>query len=140
MTARCLLEPGCKGTPTWTADAEKLGVPKRIAAHMDILKDGRQLSEDCGVELAKWAAGGTPKPRATGGDVVMPSSLPMPKESGGPTDEELVVEIGIWSKKKKFEMAYDLARSIKDEKVRDETKGRIDKAKAYVEQQTTETK
>lgn len=57
MTARCLLTPGCKGVPDWSRDAEKLGVPKRIKDHESILKEGRQLDEACGQELARWASG-----------------------------------------------------------------------------------
>lgn len=57
MSARCLLTPGCKGVPDWSQDAQRLGVPKRIKDHESILTDGRQLSEDIGAELARWAAG-----------------------------------------------------------------------------------
>lgn len=57
MTARCLLKPGAQGVPDWTEDAQKLGVPKRIKEHAEILRDGRQLDETVGEELAKWAAG-----------------------------------------------------------------------------------
>lgn len=57
MLDRCLLLPGSKGVPDWSEDAFKLGVPKREDEHAHILADGRQLDEDMGVELAKWAAG-----------------------------------------------------------------------------------
>ena len=55
MTARCLLTPGAKGVPDWTPEAEKLGVPKRIKDHESILRNGRQLDEAVGEELARWA-------------------------------------------------------------------------------------
>lgn len=62
MTARCLLTPGAKGIPDWTPEAQKLGVPKRIKDHEPILKDGRQLDESVGEELARWAAGSQKPP------------------------------------------------------------------------------
>jgi hypothetical protein len=58
MTARCLLVPGCHGYPDWSKDAFNMGVPKRMEDHAAILKDGEQLNEQMGEQLAKWAAGG----------------------------------------------------------------------------------
>ena len=58
MTARCLLQPGCMGVPDWSPDAFRLGVPKRMDDHAQILADDTQLDERMGEALAKWAAGG----------------------------------------------------------------------------------
>jgi len=50
------------------------------------------------------------------------------------TDETVVADIQTWVKRKKFDVAYDLVRSISDEVLRHDTKARIDAAKVYVEQ------
>ena len=54
-------------------------------------------------------------------------------EGAVPADADLIKDIGVWCKRKNFDMAYDLARSIKDEAARKETLAKIDFAKAYVE-------
>jgi len=61
MTVRCLLQPGAKGVPDWSSEAQKLGVPKRIKDHEDIFLNGVQLDESIGERLAKWASGGSEK-------------------------------------------------------------------------------
>lgn len=60
MTARCLLPPGCNGIPRWTSelDGERAAM-RRPAQFSDILRDGRQLTEEVGEEMARWAAGNT---------------------------------------------------------------------------------
>ena len=57
MTVRCLLLPGAMGVPDWSADAFKLGVPKRASSHEVMFKEGKPLDEETGSLLAQWAAG-----------------------------------------------------------------------------------
>jgi hypothetical protein len=57
MTVRCLLPPGVEGVPDWSAEAFRLGVPKRGEAHRPLIPDGAQLSEAIGERLAQWAKG-----------------------------------------------------------------------------------
>lgn len=59
MTVRCLLQPGSNGIPDWSPEAFKNGVPKRGKDHLDLLPDGKQLDEDVGERLARWAKGET---------------------------------------------------------------------------------
>jgi hypothetical protein len=60
MTARCLLPPGCNGVPQWSSelDGERAAM-RRPAQFSRILADGRQLTEEVGEEMARWAAGNT---------------------------------------------------------------------------------
>lgn len=81
---------------------------------------------------------GTDKPpmTATGSDSPLgqaASSVVSSAAGGGPDDAEIVKDVETWVRKHKFDMAYDLARSLKDEKLREETNARIKKAKDYVE-------
>lgn len=57
MTVRCLLTPGASGVPTWSAEAQALGVPKREDSHVPMFKEGQPLDEDTGAQLAQWSAG-----------------------------------------------------------------------------------
>lgn len=57
MTVRCLLLPGAEGVPDWSEAAFKLGVPKRASSHVQMFKDGLQLDEETGAQLALWSAG-----------------------------------------------------------------------------------
>lgn len=57
MTVRCLLQPGAEGVPDWSAEAFRLGVPKRSDAHRLLIPDGQQLNEAIGERLALWAKG-----------------------------------------------------------------------------------
>ncbi len=68
------------------------------------------------------------------------ATSPAPADDGGaggaaPTDDSLIKDIEGWVKRKKFDMAYDLARGISDVPLMESTVARIDKAKAYVEAQ-----
>jgi len=169
MTARCLLKPGAKGVPDWSRDAESLGVPKRIKDHISIFQEGKQLDEQTGMALANWARGSTapaqviksgsvspvaatPAAGATTTDAPQGSTAevtaaPSTEDVGQgvnagastPTDSELVADIESWVKKRKFDMAYDLCRGIKDEAFRDSTRARIDKAKSYVDAKQSAT-
>jgi ABC-type dipeptide/oligopeptide/nickel transport system ATPase subunit len=58
MTARCLLLPQCNGVPTWSSEqqGERFAM-RRPAQFSRILADGRQLTEEVGEEMARWAAG-----------------------------------------------------------------------------------
>lgn len=58
MTVRCLLQPGCNGVPDWSAEAFKLGVPKRGDIIKACIPDNYQLDEKVGEALADWAKGG----------------------------------------------------------------------------------
>ena len=60
------------------------------------------------------------------------SSGDAPATAAAPDDAAIVKDIEGWVKRKKFDMAYDLARSLPDA-TRAETVARIDNAKAYVE-------
>jgi hypothetical protein len=64
-----------------------------------------------------------------------PGNPASPATDAAPDDDALIEEIGGWVKRKKFDMAYDLARGIQDEPKRVATNERINKAKAYVEAQ-----
>lgn len=57
MTARCLLLPESRGIPSWDDDAFKHGAAKLPSQFVSILTHGRQLDEQCGVEMAQWAKG-----------------------------------------------------------------------------------
>jgi hypothetical protein len=56
-----------------------------------------------------------------------------PVPAAAPSDAELIKDISTWVKRKKWDTAYDLARSITDLELRDDTNARIDKAKKFVE-------
>lgn len=60
-----------------------------------------------------------------------------PAPSNAPTDAEIVNDIEAWVKKKKFDMAFDLLRAINDQALKDSTRLRIEKAKAYVENRSS---
>jgi hypothetical protein len=56
---RCLLLPGCDGKPTWQSD--KMGereIMRLPGWFRDVFATPRQLDEDIGEQLARWAAGG----------------------------------------------------------------------------------
>jgi hypothetical protein len=56
---RCLLLPGADGKPTWQSD--KMGereIMRLPAWFRDVFAKPRQLDEDIGEQLARWAAGG----------------------------------------------------------------------------------
>lgn len=55
-----------------------------------------------------------------------------PAQPLGLSDEDLVLSIGPMVKRKDFDGAYDLARSIRDEKIREDITAKISKAMAYV--------
>lgn len=58
MGVRCLLPPGSKGTPDWSAETVKHGVPKMSEDHVAIFSESKSLDEDTGKALAEWASGG----------------------------------------------------------------------------------
>lgn len=60
QTANCLLLPSSMGVPTW--QSEHIGeraVIKKPGYLASVFRDGEQLSEDIGRELAEWAGGKT---------------------------------------------------------------------------------
>lgn len=65
MGVRCLLLPGANGTPDWSPESMKHGVPKLSEDHRTLLPPGRQLDEDVGRQLAEWAKGDAPAARTT---------------------------------------------------------------------------
>lgn len=80
---------------------------------------------------------------------LQPSSAPQPTTTDAsslasgaagaePTDESIVAEIGTWVKRKKFEMAHDLCRSIKDVKLQSDTAAKILNAEAFVKAKETQ--
>ncbi len=58
MTARALLLPGANGVPTWVSElpGEKLAM-RRPTQFEKIMANGRQLSEDMGEAMGRWASG-----------------------------------------------------------------------------------
>jgi energy-coupling factor transporter ATP-binding protein EcfA2 len=63
MTVCCLLPPGCNGVPSWDVDSfseeQKLWI-KKPKQFIKLFKNGLQLSEAVGKELALWSNGGNP--------------------------------------------------------------------------------
>lgn len=57
MTSNCLLLPGAKGVPDWSDEAFKHGAAKLQGSLEGILRKGRLLDEQCGVEMAVWSKG-----------------------------------------------------------------------------------
>lgn len=57
MTVRCLLLPTAKGVPDWSFASINNYAAKRSHLHAHILRDGRQLDEEVGRELARWSLG-----------------------------------------------------------------------------------
>lgn len=58
MTAAMSLPPGARGVPDWSPrPPETEAITKRPEAFESILTDGRQLSEEVGEAMARWAAG-----------------------------------------------------------------------------------
>lgn len=60
MTTRCLLLPGANGVPSWntgTLEQGERAVVRRPEQFRDILRDGKQLDEDMGEAMARWASG-----------------------------------------------------------------------------------
>lgn len=64
MTDRFLLVPGCKGVPDFTEEGWVTGVPKIPDDHYDLVPQGKQLCEETGAALARWAQGAKPPPKA----------------------------------------------------------------------------
>jgi len=58
MGVRCLLPPGSNGTPDWSEDSQKHGVPKMSEDHVSIFSQSKSLDEEIGKRLAEWASGG----------------------------------------------------------------------------------
>ncbi len=64
MTALGVLPPGAKGIPDWSPlDPGSELVTKRPAQFELILQSGKQLSEDMGEAMARWALGSDPAPK-----------------------------------------------------------------------------
>lgn len=64
MTARCLLPPGANGTPDWSDESFKLGVPKLPKSLRHAFEKGASLDEATGEKLAKWAGGAEEKEKS----------------------------------------------------------------------------
>lgn len=56
MTARCLLLPGCNGTPVWSSENEGERMAMRMPEQFKGILRG-QLSEAMGEKMARWASG-----------------------------------------------------------------------------------
>lgn len=71
MTAKCLLLPGAAGVPTWNSDMPGERLMMKIPGQFrEVFAEPRQLSEDIGEEMARWAAG-TAAPATLGLDDVL---------------------------------------------------------------------
>jgi len=57
-TLNCLLLPASNGVPTWQPEHDNEGMIKLPAQFREIFKEGPQLSEEVGQQLASWAKGG----------------------------------------------------------------------------------
>jgi hypothetical protein len=142
-----------EATASFLLTADRPGIPQPIKLqeqHRKLVDMSRPLDETFGLALARWAHGSTAPAQdtpldapqdSTAGFATAPSAAPstegvgqgVPADASTPTDAELVADIEAWVKKRKFDLAYDLCRGIKDEAFRDATKARIDKAKSYVD-------
>lgn len=59
MVLKCLLLPGANGTPTWQSDyAGERMMMKLPEQFRELFQEPRQLDENIGQQLARWAAGG----------------------------------------------------------------------------------
>lgn len=59
LLVKCLLRPQADGIPTWTSDVlHERALMKLPGWFRDLFKQGRQLDEELGEQLARWAAGG----------------------------------------------------------------------------------
>lgn len=66
MTANILLHPGSDGVPVWAPkEVGEKGMIKLPGQFSTILGGGKALSEEMGENMAKWADGTPPKPKAT---------------------------------------------------------------------------
>jgi energy-coupling factor transporter ATP-binding protein EcfA2 len=62
MTSRMLLPPGAGGVPSFDASAFEHNAAKLQEQHSAMFKRDAPLDEETGERLARWAAGGAPKP------------------------------------------------------------------------------
>ena len=115
--------------------ASEPGIPHPIKLqeqHKAIFPLDKPITEQSGKALAAWASGTKAAPPQ---EQPRTDNSPVPVEPAAiaaPGDEQLIMDIETWVKRKKFDTAYDLARGIKDENVRDRTRERIKKAEDYV--------
>lgn len=114
------------------------GIPHPIKLqeqHRALFPLNQPITEQSGVQLAAWASGTKAAVPGVGNPATAPSVAPerRPPDAAAPTDDSIIHDIEQWVKRKKFDMAYDLARGIVDETIRVSTVTRIDTAKAYVE-------
>lgn len=119
------------------------GIPHPIKLqeqHRALFPLDRPITEDSGIGLAAWASGAAPKADPSQSPLANKGSPPLAGAATGsaPADAEIVKDIESWVKKKKFPMAYDLCRGIEDQTLKAATLVRIDNAKSYVEQKTTQ--
>lgn len=122
------------------------GIPHPIklqAQHRALFPLDKPITEDSGIGLAAWAAG-APKAEAsdpiiTGTSHVAGSPPARDSDASAPDDKTVIADIETFVKRKKFDIAYDLCRGLKNETLKATTLTRIDNAKAYVQKQTTTT-
>ncbi len=116
--------------------ASNPGIPHPIKLqeqHRALFPLDKPITEESGKLIAAWASGKTSAPQQN-----VPSSAVTSGTTGNeavgaePSDESIVAEIGTWVKRKKFDMAFDLCRGIKDEHLQAETSGKIFTAQEYV--------
>lgn len=132
-----------EATCSFLLTADRPGLPHPIklqSQHRALFPPDIPISEESGQRLAAWASGAEKdavaqlaEPSVVNREVAGSSPAGIAKSNGAPTDESLVKDIESWVKRKKFDMAYDLARSIAGETLRVSTTARIDKAKEYIE-------
>ena len=119
-----------EATCSFLLTADKPGLPHPIKLqeqHKAIFPLNTPITEQSGRALSQWASGtvktaplppppGVPSV-ASAGEVAAPHD---------PTDDELIADIKMWCEKKKFDMAMDLARGMKDAKKQAKVIARIE--------------
>ncbi len=82
LLIKCLLRPQCDGTPVWSSEVlHERALIKLPGWFRDLFTKGRQLDEDIGEQLARWAAGGEAGPARAA--TPPPASAPRVPASGG---------------------------------------------------------
>lgn len=62
MTVAALLTPGCNGVPDWSPEKEASRQMVKLPEQFRSSLPGKQMSEDLGESMARWAAGNTAPP------------------------------------------------------------------------------
>lgn len=124
-----------EATASFLLIADRPGIPHPIKLqeqHKALFPLDKPITEDSGRALAAWASGATSAAPAQTPSIAS-SPAGESASDAAPDAASIIKDIEHWVKKKSFDTAYDLLRGIEDGTMRESTKARIDKAKAYVE-------